>query len=70
MCFGGSKSSAPTPLPSPSPGVLDTSKVVGDPSQAAAYRGAAVGPNDTGRTGGTLLLDASTNQPKATLGGN
>jgi hypothetical protein len=70
MCFGGSKSSpAPAPV-APTPGVINTAKAEPDPSKAEAYRGRTPDPNNTGRVGGGLLLDAAENQrSKAALGG-
>jgi hypothetical protein len=69
MCFGGSKSSpAPAPTP-PSPGVINVAKVAPDPSKAEAYRGRTPDPNNTGRVGGGLLLDAAEQQRKTALGG-
>jgi hypothetical protein len=69
MCFGGSKNNNPPPAPAPQPGVINVNKVAPDPSQAGPWRGAAVGDNTSGRTGGSLLLDAASTQPKTTLGG-
>lgn len=69
MCFGGSKSAPPAPPPTTTPGVLDVSKATPDPSQAYLFRGGTPEANTTGRSGGTLLLDAATTAPKTTLGG-
>ena len=66
MCFGGKKST-PQPTP-PSPGVLDVSKVAPDPSRAGDFIGNRPAANETGRSGGTLLLDAAQNAPKQTTG--
>jgi hypothetical protein len=68
MCFGGKSSPAPQPTP-PSPGVLDSGKVAPDPSQAYKYRGGEPAPNTTGRSGGTLLLDAANKQQLKTTTG-
>ena len=67
MCMGGGNNSAPTP-PAPTPGIVDVSKAQPDPSQAFRYKGDPVGTNMTGRVGGPLTIQAST-QPKATFGG-
>ncbi len=58
MCFGGG-SSAPAQPATSAPGGLDVSKATPDPSQAYRYRGTTPPPNDTGRAGGPLLLDAA-----------
>lgn len=68
MCFGGGGGNS-APPPNPTPGVIDVSKAQPDPSQAFRYRGDPVGTNTTGRVGGPLTIQAST-QPKATFGGS
>lgn len=58
-------SSSPAPKPAPAtPGLPGPLKVNPDPSQAAAFKGAAPKPNTTGRIGGELMIgtDASGKQ--------
>jgi hypothetical protein len=69
MCFGGGNNSPPPPPAAPNVGVIDVNKVAPDPSQAGPWRGGQAAPNDTGRVGGGLLVDAALKAPKTSLGG-
>ena len=68
MCFGGSKNNTPAQPAPPKPGIVDVANVAPDPSRAAEFRGRQAAPNETGRMGGGLLLDAAAKQNKTTLG--